>query len=53
MNLIAVRIFVINQSKTVSEHFYNMHLTDGENAGKAYKIFEKIDSIFQSDGIPW
>ena len=53
MNLIAVRIFVINQSKTVSEHFYSMHLTDGENAGKAYKIFEKIDSIFQSDGIPW
>ena len=27
--------------------------TDGENAGKAYKSFEKIDSIFQSDGIPW
>ena len=30
-----------------------MCLTGGENAGKRYKIFEKIDSIFQSDGIPW
>ena len=30
-----------------------MCLTDGENAGKAYKIFEKIDSINQADGIPW
>ena len=53
MNPIAVRIFDINRSKTVSEHFCSMCLTDGENAGKAYKIFEKIDSIFQSDGIPW
>ena len=53
MNPIVVRIFDINRSNTVSEHFYSMCLTDGENAGKAYKIFEKIDSIFQSDGIPW
>ena len=53
MNLIAVIIFNINRSKTVSEHFYSMFLTDGENAGKACKSFEKIDSIFQSDGIPW
>ena len=30
-----------------------MYLTVGENACKAYKIFEKIDSIFLSDGIPW
>ena len=52
-NPIAVRIFDINRSKTLSEHFYSMCLTDGENAGKAYKIFEKIDTIFQSDGIPW
>ena len=53
MNPIAVRIFDINRSKTVSEHFYSMWLTDGENAGKGYKIFEKIGSIFQSDEIPW
>ena len=53
MNPIAVRIFDINRSKTISEHFYSMSLTDGENAGKAHKTFEKIDSIFQSDGIPW
>ena len=30
-----------------------MCLTDGENAGKAYKIFQKIYTIFQSVGIPW
>ena len=53
MNPIAVRIFDINQSKTVSEYFYSMCLTDGENAGRAYNNFEKIDSIFQSDEIPW
>ena len=53
MNPIAVRIFDINRSKTISEHFYSMSLTDSENSGKAHKIFEKIDSIFQSDGIPW
>ena len=47
-----VRIFDVNRSKTVSEHFYSMCLTDDENAGKAYKIFEKIDSIFQPDVIP-
>ena len=52
MNPIAVRIFDINRSKSISEHFYSMRLNDVENAGKAYKIFEKIDSIFQSDGIP-
>ena len=46
MNPIAVRIFDINRSNTVSEHFYSMCLTDGENAGKAFKMFEKIDSIF-------
>ena len=52
MNSIAVRIFDNNQSKTVYEYFYSMCLTDSENAGKAYIFFEKIDSIFQSDGIP-
>ena len=53
MNPIAVRIFDINRSKTVSEHFHSMCLTDGENAGKSHNIFEKIDSIIQSDGILW
>ena len=52
LNPIAVRIFDINRSVSVSEHFYSMCLNDVENTGKAYKIFDKIDSIFQSDGIP-
>ena len=53
MNPIAVSIFDFNRSQTVTEYFYSKCLTDSENARKAYKIFEKIDSIFQSDGIPW
>ena len=40
MNPVAVRIFDINRSKNVSEHFYSMCLNDRENAGKAYKSFE-------------
>ena len=49
MNPIAVRIFDINRSKTVSEHFCSMCLTDGENAGKAYKIFEMIEFFSQME----
>ena len=49
MNPIAVIIFDINRSKTVSEHFYSMCLTDGENGGKAYKIFEMIEFFSQME----
>ena len=39
MNPVAVRTFDIKSSKTVSEHFFSMCLTKGEDAGKAFKIF--------------
>ena len=35
MNPVSVRIFDIKNSKTVSEHFFSMCLTEGEDAGKA------------------
>ena len=53
MNPVAVRIFDIKNSKTVSEHFYSMCLTEGEDAGKASKLFEAIEESFGADEIPW
>ena len=53
MNPIAVRIFDIKNSKTVSEHFFSMCLTEGDDAGKASKLFEAIEESFEADEIPW
>ena len=52
MNPVSVRIFDIKNSKTVSEHFFSMCLTEGEDTGKASKIFEAIEKSFEVDGIP-
>ena len=48
MNPVAVRIFDIKSSKMVSEHFFSMCLTEGEYAGKAFKIFEAIEESFET-----
>ena len=53
MNPVAVRIFDIKSSKMVSEHFFSMPLTEGEDAGKAFKIFEAIEESFKTDQILW
>ena len=53
MNPVAVRIFDIKKSKTVSEHFFSMCLTEGEDAGKASKLFEAIEESFEAHEIPW
>ena len=53
MNPVSVRIFDIKNSKTVSEHFFSMCLTEGEDAGKASKLFEAIEESFEADEIPW
>ena len=47
MNPVAVRIFGIKNSKTVSEHFFSMFLTEGEHAGKALKLFEAIEEYYE------
>ena len=53
MKPVSVRIFDIKNSKTVSEHFFSMCLTEGEDAGKASKLFEAIEESFEADEIPW
>ena len=44
MNLISVRILDIKNSKTVSEHFFSMCLTEGEDAGKASNLLKQLKS---------
>ena len=53
MNPVAVRIFDIKISKMMSEHFFSMCLTEGKDAGKAFRIFEAIEESFETDQIPW
>ena len=53
MNPVSVRIFDIKNFKTVSEHFFSMCLTEGEDTGKASKLFEAIEESFEADEIPW
>ena len=48
-----MRTFDFKNSKTVSEHFFSMCLTEGEDAGKASKLFEAIEESFEADEIPW
>ena len=44
MNPISVRIFDIKNSKAVSEHFFSMCLTEGEDAGKASNFLKQLKS---------
>ena len=53
MKPVSVRIFDIKNSKTVSEHFFSMCLTEGEDAGKALRLFEAIEESFEANEIPW
>ena len=53
MSPVSVRTFDFKNSKTVSEHFFSMCLTEGEDAGKASKLFEAIKESFEGDEIPW
>ena len=53
MNPVSIRIFDINRSKTVTNHFFDMCLTQGEHSAKAYKIFEAIDEKFANESMPW
>ena len=53
MSPISVKIFDFKNSKTISEHFFSMCFTEGEDAGKASKLFEAIKESFEADEIPW
>lgn len=51
MNLVSIRIFDINRSKTVTNHFFDMYLTEGEHGAKAFKIFDAIEEKFTKDSM--
>ena len=53
MNPLTIKIFDVNNSETVTNHFFSMCLTEGEDCCKAYKIFEAIENAFDEDSIPW
>ena len=53
MNLVCIRIFDIKRSKTVSSHFFDTCLTEGEDAAKASTIFAAIEERFVADDMPW
>ena len=53
MNPVSVRIFDINRSNTVTNHFFDMCLTEGEHGAKAFKIFEAIEEKFTKDSMLW
>ena len=44
MNPVAIRIFDIKSLKMVSEHFFSMSLTEGEDVGKASKFLKQLES---------
>ena len=52
MNPVCIRIFDIKQSKTVRSHFFDMCLTEGEDAAKASTIFAATEEHFIADDMP-
>eukprot|EP00794_Sanderia_malayensis_P010441 gene10441-11534_t len=48
-NQVSIDLSDINTSKTVSNHFYNMCLTEGEHGAKAFKIFGAVETTFDQD----
>lgn len=54
MNSGSMHIFdVSNSSKTVTNHFYDIYLTEGVDDAKAASIFESVEELFTKDGLPW
>ena len=53
MNPASIRIFDLSRSKTVTNHFFDMCLTEGEHGAKAFKIFEAIEEKFTKDSMLW
>lgn len=52
MNSGSMHIFdVSNSSKTVTNHFYDIYLTEGVDGAKAASIFESVEELFTKDGL--
>lgn len=53
MNPVTIRLFDVKKSKKVTNHFFDICTTTGEDCGKAYAIFDAINSKFDEDSVPW
>ena len=42
-----------NSSRTVTNHFYDMYLTEAVDGAKAASVFESVEEKFTKDGLPW
>ena len=53
MNPVTIKLFDTKRSKTITNHFFDMCLTSGEDGAKAFAIFDAIDKCFTKDEMPW
>ena len=53
MNPVSIRIIDANTSKVVTNHFYNMCLTEEEHGATAENIFAAIENNFDLHNIPF
>ena len=51
-NPVSIRIFDVERSKVVTDHFFNVCITEVEDSSKALNIFEAIEQCFVEDDIP-
>ena len=53
MNPVSIGIYYANTSKVVTNHFYNMFLTEGEHDATVESMFAAIENNFDLDNIPF
>ena len=53
MNPLSVRLFDINRSEIVTNHFYDMCCAEEDDGSKAKAIIEAIDEKFSAYGMPY
>ena len=53
MNPVSIRIYDANTSEVVTNHFYNMCMTEAEHGATAESIFAATENNFDLDNIPF
>ena len=53
MNPVTIKLFDMDKSKCVTNHFYDMCVTSGCDTSKAEEIFNTVEEKFRADSIPW
>ena len=53
MNPVTIKLFDMDKSKCVTNHFYDMCVTTGRDTSKAEEIFNTVEEKFRADSIPW